>query len=95
MQDVQPRLFSEKDDRDLCKQLVHDIKALNIFTEAGRPILSILEMLVVHRACDDSGMLVVNQLVLPLIQERLEKLAEEEGARKVQAAQGELGAAEV
>ena len=95
LQEVHPRLFSDEDDRRLCTQIIHDIKALTAVTEAGSAILPHLEMLVVDRTCNDPGRRVVNELLLPLIRERLERLAEEDAARKVQEAQEEMDLAEV
>ena len=90
-----PRLSSDNDDRALCKRIFDDIKALTAVTEATSAFIPHFEMLVVHRACRDPGVLVVNELALPLIRERIESLAEKDAARKLREAQEELFRAEV
>ncbi len=72
LQETYTQLSSEKEDEDVRKQLVDTLKEQKKIMDAGSAVLPHLEWVVVNRACSDPGASVVNNLVLPIVRERIE-----------------------
>ena len=75
LQDVQDDIYNDEEDDKFTRLKIRDLNVLSEAIEAGRAILPHLEMLVVYRACSDPGPAVVEELILPIIQGRLEYLS--------------------
>ena len=88
------KLFGRVEEEAVRKQTVAELKSMTEMIEAGSAILPHLEMLVVHRTCSDPGANIVNKLLLPIVQERIQKLAKEHAAAKILEAQEDLIKAE-
>ena len=94
LQEVRPKFTSQAQELELTTQMRQQIRVQEEALEAGRAVLSHVVMLIVHRACSDPGSRVVKHAVLPIIQERLERMAKEQAAT-IRQAQEELINAEV
>ena len=92
---MQEKLYSVEAEEQLRNQVIEEIDVLLQMEERGRAVLPHLEMAIVNRACSNPGAVVVEKLLLPLIQERLERLARQHTAEKALEAQENLIEAEV
>ena len=81
------QLYGEDDDRSFFDSIRQELKATDKKLEEGRAVLHHLEMYLVNVACDDPGASIGANLVLPLLQERLDAHAQEFAAQKSAAAQ--------
>lgn len=81
------QLYGEEDDRSFFDSIRQELKATDKKLEDGRAVLHHLEMHLVNVACDDPGAIIGSNLVLPLLQERLDAHAQEFAAQKSAAAQ--------
>lgn len=88
------QLFDRREEEALKKKTTEELKSITEMLEAGAAVIPYFEMLVVNRACSDPGARVVQNLVLPLVQERIERLAERAAEQKILEAQEELIKAE-
>lgn len=95
LQGMQEKLYSVEAEERLRNQVIEEINVLLQMEERGRAVLPHLEMSIVNRACSNPGAVVVEKLLLPLIQERLERLACQHTAEKALEAQENLLEAEV
>lgn len=84
LQELQAQLTSEAEGRDITNKFLFTILAMIDQIEAGRAVLPYLEMLVIHRACSDPGALITNELLLPILQERVTASAQETARKKEQ-----------
>ena len=84
---MQHQLCSEKEDESVRKQLVDALKNIKPLMESDAAVIPHLEMLVVDGACNDPGAYSVNNLVLPIIRERIDVLAKKHNAKKAAEAQ--------
>lgn len=82
VQSVHSKLFSIEEEEEMRRLSDRGLEAMTDKLESGRAVLPYLEMLVVDKACSDPGAPVVNEVMLPILQERIERRAREHAARK-------------
>ena len=88
LQDVRRQFYGDEEDRLFLAAISSEIKAIDKIIDDGRAVLQLLEMHLVNVACNDPGAVIGNQLILPMLQERLDDEARQAAER--QAAQAEL-----
>lgn len=93
--DVRKQLYSEDDDRQLFNRIKDALKQTDARLEEGRVALQHLEMFLLNVACDDPGAAIGTQLVLPMLQERLDGAALAFKAERAKMAEDEIIAMEV
>lgn len=79
----------------ICKQLISTIKDLKEMVEADCAMLPHLEMLVVERACNDPAHSLEDELLLPIVRDRIDSLARRPAAKKTDKAQAAMIGPEV
>lgn len=80
--DVLRQLYGDADDRAFFDRIRVQLRGLEARLEDGRAALAHLENQVVNVACDDPGAAIGSQLVLPLLQDRLDGRALEYAAAR-------------
>lgn len=93
--DVRKQLYSEEDDRNFFNRIKDALKTTESRLEEGRVALQHLEMFLLNVACDDPGAAIGTQLVLPMLQERLDAAALAFKAELAKMAEDEIIAMEV
>jgi len=93
--DVRKQLYSEDDDRSFFNRIKDALKSTEACLEEGRVALQHLEMFLLNVACDDPGAAIGTQLVLPMLQERLDAAALAFKAERAKMAEDEIIAMEV
>lgn len=93
--DVRKQLYSEDDDRSFFNRIKDALKSTEARLEEGRVALQHLEMFLLNVACDDPGAAIGTQLVLPMLQERLDAAALAFKAERAKMAEDEIIAMEV
>ncbi|KAL6765006.1 hypothetical protein V8C86DRAFT_2467238 [Haematococcus lacustris] len=88
--DVRKQLYSNADDRLIFDSLKAEIKLMEQRCEEGRVAVQHLEMNLINVACDDPGIAIGAQLVLPVLQEALEERAVLFRKHKAEAAELEV-----
>ncbi|WIA33521.1 hypothetical protein OEZ86_006646 [Tetradesmus obliquus] len=92
--DVRKQLYSDVDDRAFFDRIKTALKAIEGRLEEGRVALQHLELMLTNVACDDPGAAIGSQLVLPLLQERLDAAALAFKAERAKMAEEEIIAME-
>ena len=82
VQDVRRQLYGDDDYKNFFEWILDEIKHINKKLEAGSAVLHHLEMFLMNVACNDPGAAIGANLVLPILQERLDALALEYAAEK-------------
>lgn len=93
--DVRKQLYSEDDDRNFFNRIKDALKSTEARLEEGRVALQHLEMFLLNVACDDPGAAIGAQLVLPMLQDRLDGAALTFKAERAKMAEDEIIAMEV
>ncbi|GAB4814795.1 hypothetical protein N2152v2_001841 [Parachlorella kessleri] len=88
--DLRRQLYGDEDDVAFFDIIKKQLKEIEKRLEDGRAALQHVENFVVNVACDDPGAAVGAQLVLPLLQERLDARALEFAAQRAEQAQQEV-----
>ena len=76
-QDVYRQMYTAADDHNVFQGVQAHLKAIKDQQEEGRAVLHHLEAQLINVACNDPGAIIAEYLVLPLIQERLDRKAAE------------------
>ena len=76
MQNMWPKLMTDQDEAKLYRALQAELKDLEGIIAEGCAALPLLEGQLMRAACDDPGPLIMDQVVLPLLQQRLTAKAE-------------------
>lgn len=76
MQNLWPQLMTDKDDANLYRALQAELEHLEGMVAEGCAALPLLEAKLMSAACHDPGPLIMDQVVLPLLQQRLTAKAE-------------------
>lgn len=76
MQNLWPKLMTDKDEASLYQALRTELEDLERLVTEGCAALPLLEGQLMRAACDDPGTLIMDQVVLPLLQQRLTAKAE-------------------
>lgn len=76
LQNLWPKLMTDKDEAKVYRALQAELEDLEGLVLEGRAALPLLEELLIRAACDDPGPVIMNQVVLPLLQQRLTAQAE-------------------
>ena len=71
MQRLWPKLMTEKEDVAIYKSLQSELQQLDSKIAGGRAALALLEAQLMQAACDDPGAHILDQVVRPLLQQRL------------------------
>lgn len=82
LQDVRRQLYGDDDYKNFFEWILDEIKHINKKLEAGSAVLHHLEMFLMNVACNDPGAAIGANLVLPILQDRLDALALEFAAEK-------------
>jgi len=82
-QDVRYQLHDDKEDQHGYQLLQTQLSQLEKRQEEGRAVLPFLEAYLLSLTCDDPGTIIGPQLVLPLLQERLDAKAQEYHQQKL------------
>jgi hypothetical protein len=93
--DVRKQLYSGDDDVSFFNRIKDALKSTEARLEEGRVALQHLEMFLLNVACDDPGAAIGTQLVLPMLQERLDAAALAFKAERAKMAEDEIIAMEV
>lgn len=93
--DVRKQLYSSEDDVSFFNRIKDALKSTEARLEEGRVVLQHLEMFLLNVACDDPGAATGTQLVLPMLQERLDGAALAFKAERAKMAEDEIIAMEV
>jgi len=83
MQDVRYQLHDDKEDHRVYQLLQTQLSQIEKRQEEGRAVLPFLEAYLLSLACDDPGTIIGPQLVLPLLQKRLDAKAQEHHQQKL------------
>ena len=86
-QDVRRQLYGDEDDRTFFDWIRTELRAVEKKLEDGRAVLHHLEMFLVNVACNDPGAAIGANLVLPLLQDRLDAKALDYAAQQAAAAE--------
>lgn len=73
LQDVRRQFYGADDDQAFVLSISLESKVVDKIIEEGRAVLQLLEMHLVNVACNDPGAVIGNQLILPMLQERLDE----------------------
>ena len=76
------QLYGDEDYKNFFEWILDEIKHINKKLEAGSAVLHHLEMFLMNVACNDPGAAIGANLVLPILQDRLDALALEFAAEK-------------
>lgn len=76
------QLYGDEDYKNFFEWILDEIKVINKKLEAGSAVLHHLEMFLMNVACNDPGAAIGANLVLPILQDRLDSLALEYAAEK-------------
>lgn len=76
MQNLWPKLMTDKEEAKLFRALQAELEDLEGLVAEGCAALPLLEGQLMRAACDDPGPLIMDQVVLPLLQQRLTAKAE-------------------
>ena len=76
MQKLWPKLMTDKDDAKAYRALQAELEDLESMVAEGCAALPLLEAQLMSAACDDPGSLIMDQVVQPLLQQRLTARAE-------------------
>ncbi len=82
-QDVRHQLHGDKEDQQGYQLLQTQLSKVEKQQEEGRAVLPFLEAYLLSLTCDDPGTIIGPQLVLPLLQERLDAKAQEHHQQKL------------
>ncbi len=82
-QDVRYQLHDDKEDQHGYQLLQTQLSQVEKRQEEGRAVLPFLEAYLLSLTCDDPGTIIGPQLVLPLLQERLDAKAQEHHQQKL------------
>lgn len=82
-QDVRYQLHDDKEDHRVYQLLQTQLSAVEKRQEEGRAVLPFLEAYLLSLTCDDPGTIIGPQLVLPLLQKRLDAKAQEHHEQKL------------
>jgi len=83
MQDVRYQLHDDKEDQHGYQLLQTQLSHVEKLQEEGRAVLPFLEAYLLSLTCDDPGTIIGPQLVLSLLQERLDAKAQEHHQQKL------------
>ena len=72
MKDVRRQFYGDEDDRAFVDGIRSEIRTIENILDEGKAVLQLLEMHLVNVACNDPGAVIGNQLILPMLQERLD-----------------------
>ncbi|KAL0028774.1 hypothetical protein WJX79_006642 [Trebouxia sp. C0005] len=81
--DVRYQLHDDKEDHRVYQLLQTQLSAVEKRQEEGRAVLPFLEAYLLSLTCDDPGTIIGPQLVLPLLQKRLDAKAQEHHEQKL------------
>lgn len=73
--DFKKQLYSDLDEQTFCNRIRAELKTVEKRLEDGAVVLQHLEMFLINVACDDPGAAIGTSVILPLLQERLDKEA--------------------
>lgn len=76
LQNLWPRLMTDKDEAKVYRALQAELEDLEGVLSEGRAALPLLEGQLMRAACDDPGPVIMGQVMLPLLQQRLTAQAE-------------------
>lgn len=76
MQNLWPKLMTDKDETKVYRALQAELEDLKNMVSEGRAALPLLEGQLMRAACDDPGPIIMDEVVLPLLQQRLSAQAE-------------------
>jgi hypothetical protein len=93
--DVRKQLYHEGDDRNFFNRIKDGLKSVEAQLEEGRVAVQHLELFLLNVACDDPGTVIGSQLLLPLLQDRLDGAALAFKAERAKMAEDEIIAMEV
>ena len=88
--DFKKQLYSDTDDQTFSSRIRTELKTVEKRVEEGAVVVQHLEMFLINVACDDPGALVGTSIVLPMLQERLDKKAMEFSMQKASEAMDAL-----
>ena len=88
--DVHHQLYTEADDINIFGALREHYRDIMVRLEEGRVAAQHLERAFLNAACDDLELRVAGELVLPLLQERLDEAARQFAEDKARQAQEEI-----
>eukprot|EP00775_Hariotina_reticulata_P013475 gene13475-13601_t len=92
--DVRKQLYVESDDRSFFNRIKDGLKSVEAQLEEGRVAVQHLELFLLNVACDDPGTVIGSQLLLPLLQDRLDCAALAFKAERAKMAEDEIIAME-
>ncbi|CAD7697548.1 unnamed protein product [Ostreobium quekettii] len=88
--DFRKQLYSGADDREFFNRIKAELKQVDRRLEDGAVVLQHLEMFLINVSCDDPGAAIGGVLILPLLQERLDKEAMKFATHKASLAEEEI-----
>ena len=88
--DFKKQLYSDADDQTFSNRIKTELKTVEKRVEEGAVVVQHLEMFLINVACDDPGALVGTSIILPMLQERLDKKAMEFSMQKASEAMDAL-----
>ena len=91
MQDFRPYLMDVSGADVIIESHRKSTKHTEDMAEHSRAVIQVLERQVVHITCDDPGLKLTSEVILPVLRERIESAAREAAKEKAAEAQRNLG----